>query len=192
MSLVKSFCRFIFASSITLVLTGCPIANWHELNFTRHKPSEADLIGRWIPTAKTRKEILKRGKYPDAICEIRINADGSFTMRNMPDWWRGGLGESHRRLESGSGVWKLSEPSSTRMSASGKVYRHKDPWAGWELLLRFASFSGEHPIPSGGATSVRLCRQSPPYQMFFYVGDPDSGDAMLFERESVQEPAKAK
>lgn len=38
-------------------------------------------------------------------------------------------------------------------------------------------------LPAGDQT-VYLARQKPPYQIHITLGDPDSGEYMLFEREA--------
>jgi hypothetical protein len=44
--------------------TGCmDTPDWHELKYTRKKPSEKDVIGVWVPTEKSLRDMVKRGKY---------------------------------------------------------------------------------------------------------------------------------
>ena len=81
--------------ALGFLVTGCPAVDWKELQFTRHKPSEQELVGTWRPTAATLKEIRGRGHYPVATHEIIVRADHTFSIRNMPDWWSNGFGESH-------------------------------------------------------------------------------------------------
>src|ERR1700733_12958692 len=64
----------------------------------KNKPNESDLIGIYEPDAKTQKLILKDGGYSSAKCRIELNADGKIEFTNMPDWWQGGSGESHKQL----------------------------------------------------------------------------------------------
>jgi hypothetical protein len=153
------------------------MVDWKELNYTRRKPLETELVGRWIPTAQSRKEILGRGKYPAADYELTLNADGSFAMRNMPDWWLDPVGRSQGRFHDGAGNWKLEE--------------RKEVWRVWALMLHFESFSGNRlvrsrdsmvPLKAPWGTTVNLYRQSAPYLMFFRIGDPNEGDVMFFER----------
>lgn len=153
------------------------MVDWKELNYTKHKPLETDLIGCWIPTAESRKEILARGHYPAAEYELALNADGTFAMRNMPDWWMDASGRSQGRFHDGTGTWKLEEDKSL--------------WRIWVLALRFESFSGERlvashdsriPVKAPFVMIINLYRQSAPYQIFFRIGDPNNGDAMFFER----------
>jgi hypothetical protein len=142
---------------ISFLVVGCPMVDWKEFRFTRHKPEEVDIVGNWQATAATVKEIRARGHYPATRHELILRSDHTFSMRNMPDWWRGGFGESHGQLESGEGTWNL-QPA-------------RDVWQIWVVRLRFPSRD----------TTVNVYRQRPPYLIFIRVGDPNNGDAMFFE-----------
>ena len=148
------------ALALCFLLVGCPMVDLKELRFTRERPAESDIVGTWRATADTATEIRGRGRYPTADYELDLRADHTFSMRNMPDWWRDGFGESHGQLESGEGTWEL--------------HAGDNVWQIWMIRLRFPS----------GVISVNLYRQRPPYLIFVRVGDPNSGDAMFFERVS--------
>ena len=143
---------------LSFLVIGCPAVDTKEFRFTRHKPADSAIIGTWRPTQETAREIRGRGRYPVAEYELVLRADHTFSMRNMPDWWRGGLGESHGQLESGEGRWELRAD--------------KNVWQIWVIHLQFPS----------GITPINLYRQRPPYLIFIRVGDPNNGDAMFFER----------
>ena len=148
------------AITVNCLLVGCPAVDWKELQFTRKRPSEGEIIGTWRPTADTLLDIRRRGHYPVATHEIILRADHTFTMRNMPDWWRNGFGQSHGQLESGEGTWQLE---------SGR-----DVWEIWVVRLHFPSVT----------ICINVYRQRPPYLIFVRVGDPNNGEAMFFERNS--------
>jgi hypothetical protein len=151
--------------AIGFLLAGCPkpIPAWRELQFTRSQPAEQDIIGTWRPTAETLSEIRARGQYATAEPELILRDDQTFMMRDMPDWWRDGFGRSHGKLESGEGRWDLA-------SAEGVSQI-------WVVRLRFS--------PPSSETSIHLYRQRAPYLIFIRVGDPDTGDAMFFERSGA-------
>jgi hypothetical protein len=144
--------------AVGFFVVGCPMVDWKEFRFTRHKPEEVDIVGTWQAAAATVKDIRGRGHYPATMHELVLRPDHTFSMRNMPDWWRGGFGESHGQLESGEGTWDLQAAH--------------DVWQIWVVRLRFPSAD----------TSVNLYRQRSPYLIFIRVGDPNNGDAMFFER----------
>jgi hypothetical protein len=152
------------ATAFALLISGCFLPTWPELQYTRSKPSEAELIGSWRATVATIREIRGRGQYREAEHEIVLRADHTFTMHNMPDWWRNGFGESHAQFESGDGTWKLASA--------------RNVWQIWIVELHFSDFSGG----SAFYTLVHLYHQRAPYLIFVGVGDPDEARGMLFER----------
>ena len=154
--------RSCFFISVALLMSGCMNngIQWSELTFTRHKPSLADVVGTWVPTAATLKDLRDQGSYTLSTHQLILRADGTFTMVNMPDWWSDGFGRSRKGFESGGGKWQF--------------YQDRDPWTVWAIELDF---------PKGIVpNAVHLRRQKPPYLLHIQVGDPDSGHAMLFER----------
>lgn len=164
-------------SSLTLglFLAGCNYsAIFIDQDLTQKKPNEQDLIGRWIPTRESLNDMHTRGHYPVAKHEIELKSDRTFTMLNMPDWWSSPYGESRKGLDSGSGIWKLTEE--VGYLSKWACLRGKPGCKGpvWSLALKFnveKSFR-----------SVDLARQKAPYLMVFNIGDPDNGYATKFER----------
>lgn len=63
---------------------------WSELDFTRKRPNEADLVGNWTATEGTVRDMKDRGGYARADPKLILAADGTCTVTDMPDWWRGG------------------------------------------------------------------------------------------------------
>ena len=149
--------RMIFLL-MPLLLVGCPAVDLRELNFTRNKPTIEDLVGTWTPDSKSRGDIKTRGSYINANPEVILRADGSFSIRQMPDWWSSGTGESKGTLESLDGQWSLR--------------RDKNIWDIWTLNLKTPDL----------ITSIHLYRQKPPYALFIGVGDPNDAHVMFFER----------
>jgi hypothetical protein len=146
--------KIFLCSAILFLIAGCGV--WHELHFTKTKPKESDLIGIYEPDANTKKLILQDGGYSSADCQIKLNADGKIELINMPDWWTNGFGESHRKLISSDGVWKLAN--------SGN---------GWGINREIGN------VIDGG---FNLLGEKPPYKIHIYVGDTDSDRFMIFER----------
>jgi hypothetical protein len=146
--------KFFLSSAILFFVAGCGV--WQELHFTKTKPQESDLIGTYEPDSKTQKLILKDGGYSSAKCQIKLNADGKIEFVNMPDWWENGFGESHKKLISTNGTWHIE-----------KVDKY------WQIV-----WEHENTLDLG----LHLISQKPPYKIHIYVGDPDSGCFMIFER----------
>jgi hypothetical protein len=152
---------------VVLLVSGCFLPTGPELHYTRRKPSEAELIGSWRPTAEAVRDIRHRGRYATTEHELTLRADHTFTMRNMPDWWRNGFGEPHGQFESGDGTWQLASD--------------RNVWQIWVVQLHFSNFAGHMALN----TSVHLYHQRPPYLIFIGVGDPDEAEGMLFERSKT-------
>jgi hypothetical protein len=105
---------------------------------------------------RLKNSFLNDGNYSSAKCQIKLNADGKIEFTNMPDWWQGGFGESHKQLISTNGTWDLE-----------KV---EDCWQiVWDDNKSFDF-------------NLHLMGQKPPYKIFIYIGDPDSSLFMIFER----------
>jgi hypothetical protein len=149
--------KLFLCLAILFFVAGCGV--WQELHFTKTKPKESDLIGTYEPDAKTRSLILKDGGYSSANCQIKLNADGKIEFTNMPDWWQDSFGESHKKLISTNGVWKL------------------------EKVRSYWSINWESQNMTYG---LDLLGQKPPYKIHIYVGDPDSDRFMIFERVTSQ------
>ena len=149
----------LFASFASLV--GCYNAAEiaEELQFAHQKPNEADLIGKWVPTAQTLKDMRTTGGYAISTHELLLNPDNSFSMKNMPDWWATEWGESKSGFQSASGKWALLSKTTC-----GHCW-------GVDLVVGTAEI---------GFVPVR--NQVPPYMLHIGVGDPDNGHFMLFER----------
>jgi hypothetical protein len=94
-------------------LSGCynPSEIAEEVRFTHRRPLETNLIGKWIPTSATLKDMRDEGGYSITSHELDLSADGTFSITNMPDWWKTPFGESRKVLESASGTWRVSQDS---------------------------------------------------------------------------------
>ena len=155
-----------------LLLSGCP--NPDTRHFTKKKPKNEDLVGTYVPDAKTLRWIRQAGKYPEVENSVVLSADGSFQMINMPDCWTDPFGIPKGRFDSGIGEWQ-----SVRLQE----------W--WDLRLTFRSrkeFASD-PHDSGWVTFVPVVGQTPPYRLWLYVGDPDGGQRMIFEKKP-ESPAR--
>ena len=147
-----------------IIQTGCMNngIEWSELSFTRAKPKTEDLVGTWTPTNETVRDMSRRGKYTISHHELTLSSDGTFSMRNMPDWWSDGFGKSHQRFESGSGTWEIQRDLGPLTTIYVVKLQFPEIWK-----------------------TVNLSGQKPPYQLHITLGDPDSGEYMLFERTAL-------
>jgi hypothetical protein len=141
-------------------MSGCynPREIAEELRFARQRPLEADLAGKWVPTAQTLEDMRNTGGYAISTHELFLNADKTFFMRNMPDWWATDFGESKKGFKSASGRWTL-------LPATGG--------GDWGIDLV---------VGTSGIGFLHVRNQKPPYLIHIGIGDPDNGHYMLFER----------
>ena len=140
------------------VACACPFTDVAR-HFTQDKPTDADLVGGYLPTASTLRFIRDEGGYEEVDTSIILSLDGSFEIVNMPDWWVGGWGVSGGGFHSGEGEWETAKVQD---------------W--WKLWLFFTSED-----PPVGARSVDIAGDAPPYELWVCVGDPDDGNYMIFE-----------
>ena len=129
-----------------------------ELQFARQKPLETELVGTWVPTTQTLEDMRGNGGYSISTHELVLNADKTFAMKNMADWWATDFGESKKDFQSTAGRWTLSPADGGR---------------DWGIALI---------VGTSEIALVHVRNQVPPYLIHIGIGDPDNGHFMLFER----------
>ena len=95
-----------------------------------------------------------------------LNSDRTFVAREVPRFWINPELGAASDTDDWKGTWALGQ--------------HQDWWA---VQLDIQSLNGE-PISFGLAAMLR--GESPPYLVHLTIGDPDSGDALAFQRESPE------
>jgi len=150
-------------ASIIVFCCSCWGISWWEshpipLSFP---PTTSDIVGIWVPTQLSLDDMKKEGGYTISTHTLTFKDDGTFEIINMPDWWLDGFGESHKGFYSGSGKWDIS-------SSQGE----------WVIELDFDNLTG---YPDGLNTDLSVQGHKPRY-IYTYIGDPDSGKMMTYER----------
>lgn len=126
---------------------------------TRLSPTKEDLIGIWVPEAKSMREIENRAKNK-ASPEIELRSRGGFAVVNIPSWWRNVFGQPAGRFSGiAGGEWAL-----------------KDGKDGPELLL-------EHK-PNGLSMVLSVEGQKPRYFILLHVGGTADNVPVRFYRRS--------
>jgi hypothetical protein len=128
--------------------------------------SESRMVGSYVADAKTHSDILAHYGRDDVL--IKLRADGTFTMQNMPDWWALNSGEPHGGFDSGSGTWSAS---------------------GWNTLsLHFPSRQAFHqPDSVGLSATMDIVNFWPPHELRVFLGDPDEYHEMRFVKAAPEE-----
>jgi hypothetical protein len=140
-------------------LLGCRIPTLRDPNATRTQPSKPALVGVWVPDRYTLETMREKGGYDTSNqTKLVLKNDGTFELVNMPDWWSGGFGQSHKGFEDHTGTWRTLNYGDTGI---------------WHIDLRATS----------GTRLVNLVGQTPPYQLEFVIGDPDSNVSMIFTKQ---------
>jgi hypothetical protein len=148
--------RIVVLLTLSL-LAGC--YNRDTDYFPTTKPATSDIAGTYRLTQKS-EALVREGGYSLADASIANYTNGTFKMVNVPDWWIT-FGHPKGGFVSGDGAWTLSKEQS---------------W--WCIRLSFSSLSGEN----GPGKPITIWGKAPPYFLWLYVGDPDSGRVMIFER----------
>jgi hypothetical protein len=129
-----------------LVICGCEKSDGDE---TKTKPETAALVGIWIPDEDSVKYMRDVGGYDVSNkTELVLEANNTYTMRNMPDWLWLDDGRSHKTLRFEKGTWEIT------LDGAGQY---------WILMLR-------SDVRSRGAA---LHGQYPPYRLRFSFGSVD-------------------
>jgi hypothetical protein len=125
--------------------------------YTRTRPIEAELAGRYVPSGSTLADMRSRGRYDVSAAKTNLilRDDASFEMIEMPDWWLHSSGESWQGYHHWSGTWSIKQNSSDKT---------------WSLALTTGQMT----------TSADLANQKPPYAIYFVLGDPDEHEGMTF------------
>jgi hypothetical protein len=168
-SLLKVIVFSLPISVITALIVGC-VAFWVMGDALmssfyppspRQEPSEKDVVGVWQLTQGSLDSIQEDG-YEISTHTIEIRADGTFTMINLPDsvWNFGKVGG---KFESGSGKWSIK----------------MDQNRYWTIALHFTELNG---FTDDLYAYFYLSGEKPPYRIYDYIGDADSGRIISFEK----------
>jgi hypothetical protein len=136
--------------------------------YTTQKPLSQDIVGRY----KLVRQTVTRDGLP-ALGErrptVELLADGKFIAINLPPPAAPVRDASFfGRLLSASGNWRIDSVGGVD-NGIGRELTH------WGVYLEASNADIE---PAG------LMGANPPYGLIFTVGDPDAGQAMVFERQN--------
>jgi hypothetical protein len=140
-------------------LAFCGLCQWvlFEPGTTQREPTKDDVVGTWSPTDYSLQQMRDEGGYEISTHTLTFREDGTFEMTNMPDWWLD-FGESTGGFYSGSGTWELFH---------------------WTIELHFTSLPGH----TGLVTNLYVGERESRYFVYDFIGDPDSGKVMKFEKQ---------
>ncbi len=128
-------------------------------NYTRTEPDREQLVGTWVPDQATLRDLRERGGYDTtATIQVTLERDGSFQITNMPDWWDDSFGRSYKSFNSYFGKWEILHPQGAGI---------------WQIMFEDSRYR----------RPVDLLNNTPPYRLYFIVGDPDEDRGMTFVKK---------
>ena len=151
---------------VSLVLVGCQHDPWAN-RFVMARVSEKEVAGAYVVDADSQK---RRIKLPlgdsvlpiSASAKIVLSNDHSAQFVNVPEDYQGTKSCS----VTGHGSWSLGKNDSF-------------------LVVRARIYNEETNSPCKGdfGYELMLYGKKPPYKLHTTIGDPDSGDAVQFEKQ---------
>lgn len=174
--MMKTATRFVLIFSLVTSF-GCnfnPLGNKpHEtlsknpsmkLNKVVNKPNVTLLIGTWEIDAFSYSYIKEVINLDGKQVRLNLNKNGEASISNMPDFSTANI-EKPTQLVSLNGTWKL------------KPTYKKDRW---QLLLSFAK---QKNLQLGFSGYYDLYQRNDSLFLWHFIGDPDSGNRLLFQRK---------
>jgi hypothetical protein len=145
----------VLAIGLLTLVSACQF-DPHSFSYTRHKPDMKTIVGSWVATDDTLRE-LAHTAYSKARPTISLAVDGAIRMADIPDAWSDGFGDGKGALETFVGTWQLEENQDV-----------------WSVGIRRPEW--------GCGNCIAILGQSPPYRLFIHVGDPDVGRGYEFRK----------
>ncbi len=139
-------------------------------------PSEADLAGTWIPTDSSRDRL--REEYGKTVAaQLVLASDGTFTAVELP------IG---RRLYA-------DDPVAYQGTAErGVLIDCRGHWSiihagSLQIRLSFEETAKDYRIHLPSAAQFAIRRGLRKYRLWHFAGDPDTGNAIYFDRVTAEE-----
>ena len=146
---------------ITLFVVACT-------SHPSEKPSVAEMVGTYEMDEKSVAMLRSEKGYSttDRSPSIQLLADGSLVIKDLPDCYTDGFGQSHGKYYQGNGKWKIEESDS-----------------GFGVSLAIAPGGS---LASGiyHASTIIIVGKKPPYSLWFGIGDPDQDEFITYVRKS--------
>ncbi|WP_298544496.1 hypothetical protein [uncultured Aquimarina sp.] len=163
--------KSIFYLLMFLTLTSCRYFNISPVNGIttknlNQKPSSKDMVGLWEVDSYSYDLIRKRG-YRNQKVVLEIKNDGTFEAKNLPDFINVSQKSYQKRIHT-TGSWEI-----------GKDFKGKK----WVLYM---SFKKSELYKNGMSTSYDLYIQNDKLVIWYFIGDPDTGERFLFTKKQYQ------
>jgi len=149
-----------------VLLVGCQHDPWAD-RFLTFQPSEEDVAGTYVIDADSQKRNIKlpqnNGTFPIGhSAQIVLSGDHNAQFIHVPEDYRGEVACS----VTGRGSWHLGKNDSFSVVRASIV--NEEP---------------NSPCKGDFAYELMLYGKRSPYKLHITIGDPDSGDAVQFEKQ---------
>lgn len=153
---------------IFFTLTSCryfnvsPVNGITTKNLTE-KPSQKEMIGVWEVDNYSYDIIHEKG-YEKRKLELNLKGDGTFQVTNLPTFINI-VGQTAEKYVNTNGTWEV-----------GKDFKEEN----WVLNMRF---NKSNLYKNGMSTSYDLYLQNDEIIIWNFIGDPDTGERFLYNKQ---------
>lgn len=128
------------------------------------KPETKALEGVWEVDQQSYDLVREQYSLNGKKIKLLVFPNGTFNIENLPDFINDGFGKSiNNRFHNVSGNWNLEQ-----------VENH------WKLAM---NYNASELYPQGCWTLYDLFMQKNDLMIWVWIGDPDSGNRLLFKKE---------
>ncbi len=150
----------------SVLLVGCQYDPWAD-RFLTAEPAEKDVAGTYVIDVDSQKRTIKLALRNDAFpidhsARIVLSSDHKAEFIHVPEDYRGEVACS----VTGRGSWLLGKNDSFSVVRASIV-----------------NVEPNSPCKGDFAYELMLYGKKLPYKLQITIGDPDSGDAVQFEKE---------
>lgn len=144
------------------LLVGCQYDPYAS-QYTTKKPDPRSLLGTWVLDLDRLPDRFQAQRQALARSALTLRPDQSFSFESIPDAWNSDDRKVKGLMESGTGTWKHDNAMQDR----------------WDLRLELRELRGS---PALEDRLLHITGANPPYGLQAGIGDPDSGEALIFVR----------
>ena len=154
---------------IILTFTSCRYFNVSPVNgiTTKNlseKPKTEELTGKW-KLDKFGYELVNEKGYETKNIELNIKSDGSFIAQNIPNFINVFTESKTKEFLNSNGSWKIEKDFSDEKYVLG------------------LNFEKSNLDKDGFSVEFELYEENDKIILWYFVGDPDSGERLLFRKK---------
>lgn len=148
-------------------MMGALIGPVNIFNSTTHIPAEADIAGHYQLSKKDSRDSENESGPVSEDSGFTLRPDHELEVRDLPDF--GGFGGPPLCSYNGTGKWRLDENSASVM-------------LNMDITTVLPAKSGGLPsCKPANFGSFAVLGRSKPYHFWWYIGDPDSDEGLVYK-----------